>query len=109
MKDKDIKRRTERILKKLKEKYPTAKEYDLDGRGKHFVCEVEPVEDHPEYDKAVEVIIESRPHKHLKMTQDYTILSGDLELHDGEKNVFLKPGDKYIVFPNNVSLSKEMC
>lgn len=66
----------------------------------HFVCEVEPVSDHPEYDKAVEVIIQSKQHKHLKMTQYYTIFSGSLELHVGDEIISLKAGDKYTIFPN---------
>lgn len=94
--------RSKRIINSLLGKYPGKKTYDLDGRGEHFVCEVEPVTDHPEYDKAVEVIISSRPHKHLKMTQYYTILSGILELHLGEKVVKLQTGDKYTIRPNNI-------
>jgi len=106
MKYDTLKQRSDRILKQLKAKYPKAKSYDLDGRCMHFVCEVEPVADHPEYDKAIEVIIESRPHKHLKMTQNYTIVSGNLELHIGEKVIPLKTGDKYTVFPNNIHWAK---
>lgn len=97
-----ITQHSKRIIDSLLEKYPGKKAYDLDGRGEHFVCEVEPVTDHPEYDKAVEVIISSRPHKHLKMTQYYTILSGILELHLGEKVVKLQTGDKYTIRPNNI-------
>jgi mannose-6-phosphate isomerase-like protein (cupin superfamily) len=98
--------RTQRILKQLKEKYPQASSYDLDGRGLHFVCEVEPVTEHPEYDRAVEVIILSKPHKHYKMTQEYTIISGNLELHINEEIINLKPGDKYTITPNNVHWAK---
>jgi hypothetical protein len=49
--------RSDRIIQELKTKYPHAKSFDLDGRGSHFVCEVEPTYDHPEYDRAIEVII----------------------------------------------------
>lgn len=96
------KQRSSRIIKELKTKYPKAKAFDLDGRGKHFVCEVEPTKKHPEYDRAVEVIIDSKPHKHLKMTQYYTIISGALELHVNNKTVKLSSGDKYIIQPKNV-------
>ncbi len=96
------KQRSKRILSMLSKKYPNSKSYDLDGRGKHFVCEVEPVQDHPEYDRAVEVIISSKPHKHLKMTQNYTIISGTLKLHIKDKVITLKSGDKYTVLPNSV-------
>lgn len=106
MKKETLKERSNRILSQLRIKYPKAKSYDLDGRGKHFVCEVEPVDEHPEYDKAVEVIIESRPHKHFKMTQNYTIVSGNLELHVGKEVIYLKTGDKYTVVPNNIHWAK---
>jgi hypothetical protein len=69
MNNETIDERTKRILALLQEKYPTNGSYDLDGRGLHFVCEVEPVSEHPEYDTAIEIIIKSKPHKHLKMTQ----------------------------------------
>lgn len=106
-----LKKRSDRILKQLRLKYPGANAFDLDGRGEHFVCEVEPVNEHPEYDRAVEVIISSKPHKHLKMRQRYTILSGALELHVGEKVVLLRSGDVYTVEPNNVhwAASKDEC
>ena len=41
--------KTNRILGKLKTKYPDAQSFDLDGRGLHFVCEVEPTQAHPEF------------------------------------------------------------
>lgn len=94
--------RSERILNQLKTKHPGKACYDLDGRGMHFVCELEPTKDHPEYDRAVEVMILTKPHKHLKMAQYYTILSGTLELHVGNDVVRLNTGDKHIVQPGNV-------
>ncbi len=106
MEKETLKQRSERILSDLKSKYPNAVSYDLDGRGMHFVCEVEPVTEHPEYDKAVEVIIESKPHKHIKMVQDYTILRGDLELHLNDEVISLKTGDKYTVLPGDVHWAK---
>ncbi len=106
MKKEDAKQRSQRILKQLRKKYPGKEVFDLDGRGLHFVCEVEPTKDHPEYDRAVEVILSSKPHKHLKMTQHYTILSGSLELYlDGEK-VTLNSGDVYTINPGIVHWAK---
>ena len=96
----------ERIIKQLMKKYPGKEAFDLDGRGKHFVCEVEPTKDHPEYDRAVEVIILSKPHKHLKMTQYYTVLTVTLELHLDKEKVILNPGDKYVVHPGTVHWAK---
>jgi mannose-6-phosphate isomerase-like protein (cupin superfamily) len=106
MNNETIEERSKRILALLRNKYPEKESYDLDGRGMHFVCELEPVKDHPEYDRAMEVIISSKPHKHLKMTQDYTVLSGHLELHIGNETILLNPGDKYVVKPNNVHWAK---
>ena len=94
--------RSERILKQLLLKYPGAKAFDLDGKGKHFVCEVEPTKDHPEFDRAIEVIISSQPHKHLKTTQTYTVIKGTLELHIEEEVVALSTGETYIVHPGKV-------
>jgi mannose-6-phosphate isomerase-like protein (cupin superfamily) len=94
--------RSKRIIEKLKTKYPGKSSFDLDGRGLHFVCEVDPTPGHPEYDRAIEVIISSKPHKHFKMTQHYTILSGTLVLHVGKKVVTLRAGDKYTIKPQTV-------
>lgn len=102
MNSETLSERSTRIIDELNARYPRKRAYDLDGRGEHFVCEVEPVEDHPEYDRAVEVIISTKPHKHLKMTQKYTVLSGTLKLHVGEKTVVLNTYDTYIVEPGNV-------
>lgn len=93
--------RTDRILSQLREKYPGKSAYDLDGRGLHFVCEIEPVSEHPAYDRAVEVIISSKPHKHLKMIQYYTILKGTLKLYYKNVVITLSAGDKYIIEPGN--------
>ncbi len=100
------KERSRRILAQLEERYPGTVAYDLDGRSEHFLSEVEPVADHPEYDRAVEVIISSKPHKHLKMIQYYTVISGNLELHVDNKVVTLKPGDKYSIPKNAVHWAK---
>jgi mannose-6-phosphate isomerase-like protein (cupin superfamily) len=74
----------------------------LDGRGLHFVCEVEPVNEHPEYDTAVEVIIKSKPHRHLKMTQRYTVLSGNMLLHVENETIPLSKGDQHVIIPGKV-------
>lgn len=101
-----LQQRSERIINQLSEQYPNKPTYDLDGRGLHFVCEIEPVTEHPEYDKAVEVIIDSKPHKHIKMTQYYTILKGNMELHYKDEIINLKEGEKYTIEPNNIHWAK---
>lgn len=106
MSNETVDNRCKRILKELKEKYPKAKSYDLDGRGLHFVCEVESVDKHPEYDRAIEVMISTRPHKHLKMTQYYTVVSGNPTIYIGDKIIQLHPGDKYVIKPGDVHWAK---
>ena len=86
---KNSQQRTERILSQLKIKYPGKNAFDLDGNGTHFVCEIEPTVEHPKYDRAVEVIISSQPHQHLRTTQHYTVISGTLELHIGKATIIL--------------------
>ncbi|OGH18779.1 MAG: hypothetical protein A2770_04700 [Candidatus Levybacteria bacterium RIFCSPHIGHO2_01_FULL_38_12] len=95
MVESSIKFRAENILSELSQRYPGTTVYDLDGRGMHFLSEVEPVSEHPEYDRAVEVIFDSKPHKHLKMTQNYTILSGTMKLYVDKNVLDLSKGDKY--------------
>jgi mannose-6-phosphate isomerase-like protein (cupin superfamily) len=102
MKQETAQDRSEQILRQLRVKYPGKNAFDLDGRCMHFVCEIEPTHEHPEYDRAVEVILLTSPHKHLKMTQHYTIISGTLELHVGEDIVELHPGDRYTIHPDTV-------
>ena len=111
MKNETTEKRSKRIISQLKAKYPGKDCYDLDGRGMHFVCEVEPVNEHPEYDRAVEVIIQNKPHKHLKMTQQYTILLGKLDLYVNNQKHHLFPGDKFTVSPNSVhwAISQNEC
>jgi mannose-6-phosphate isomerase-like protein (cupin superfamily) len=87
-------------IRKLQERYPGKKVYDLDGSGAHFVCEVEPAGEHPEYDRAVEIIFRSKPHKHLKTAQRYKILSGKLALHVGDSVIDLNEGDEHVIAPN---------
>lgn len=90
---------TERILGELKVKYPGKNAYDLDGRGMHFCCEIDPVTKHPDWDRCIEVLILSKPHKHLKTKQWYTVLKGNLTLHVNDETFHLKVGDKHTINP----------
>lgn len=91
-------RRT-RILQLLREKYPHSSVFDLDGNATHFVCEVEPTAQHPDYDVAVEVIISSKPHRHARTTQFYKILSGVLQLNLNNETFTLNAGDELTIAP----------
>ena len=99
MKQETIQQRSIRIIKKLQSKYPGKDTFDLDGRSNHFVCEIEPTIEHPNYDRAIEVVIASKPHKHLKTAQHYNIISGTLVLYLNKNSITLHPGDKYTVKP----------
>ncbi len=105
------KERAERIISKLCEKYPSKKVFDLDGRAEHFVCEVEPTSKHPEYDVAIEVIISSKPHMHLKTTQFYKIISGNLTVFIDNSTLKLAPGETCIIKPGTVhsAISDDEC
>ncbi len=104
--EESAKQRSDRILNELSVKYPDKKAYDLDGRGEHFVTKIEPASDQSEYDLTVEVIISSKPHKHIRTTQNYKVLSGTLELHDEEKTIILQKGSLYTVVPPNIHWAK---
>jgi len=97
-----VEQRKERIMKELQAEYPGKEVFDLNGNGLHFVCVVEPTEEHPEYDRAVEVMIKSRPHKHHKMKQVYTIIKGHLRLHLSKKIIEMKLGDTQTILPGEV-------
>src|SRR2546422_8697874 len=94
--------RSDRILRLLTSSYPGRRCYDINGHGTHFVCELEPAADHPEYDLALEVIISSNPHKHKRATQRYKVLTGTLELHVDGASILLHEGDAYTVKPQAV-------
>lgn len=98
--------RSEKILAELREAYPGKEAYDLNRDGLHFVCEIEPTHEHPEYDIAVEVIISSEPHKHLKTTQVYKVLKGELTLFIEDQVIPLSTGDTYTIEPGNVHWAK---
>lgn len=102
MAEETIQEKSDRIIKMLHKKYPGKECYDLDGRGLHFVCEVEQVGEHSDYDTAVEVIVRSKPHKYLKMVQRYRILSGDMDLHIDDEVIHLSKGDTYVITPGKV-------
>lgn len=87
--------RGQRILNRLKSEYPGKNCFDVDGRNMHFVCEVEPASEHPEYDKTIEVIILSRAHKYENSSQTYRVISGSLDLNIGEDSLALDEGNQY--------------
>lgn len=98
--------RAQRILKELAKHYPGKNAFAMNNKNLHFACEIEPATDHPEFDRCIEVVIQSEPHFHRKMTQSYTIIRGKLELHIDNKTVILQEGDGYVVKPNQIHWAK---
>lgn len=99
------------IIHKLQQQYPGKAVIDLNGDGKHMVCEIEPTSDHPEYDRAIEVIIASKPHKHNYTKQIYTILTWHLDLYVDQDQIFLSPWDTHTIDPWQVhrASSEDQC
>jgi quercetin dioxygenase-like cupin family protein len=91
MSDETEAERSDRILRLLRTSYPGKRCYDVDGH--------EPADEESGYDKAVEVIITSAPHRHERTTQRYTVLAGTLELHVNDASILLHEGDTYTIEP----------
>jgi quercetin dioxygenase-like cupin family protein len=90
-----------RVFERLKREYPGKKIMALpESEPTEILCEVEPSADHPEYSVAISVIDKSVPHHHIKSTEIYTILEGELSLMIDGKTHHLKEGESIIIPPN---------
>lgn len=67
-----------------------------------IICEVDPSVEHPEYNKAIAAIHKSEPHYHKEAVETYHVLRGELHLFVNEVEHILKPGDVFVVHPNEV-------
>lgn len=67
-----------------------------------IICEIEPSSEHPEYNVAVAAIKQSAPHRHLKASETYKVLDGDLELIVDGKAIKLSKGDTHVIRPPQV-------
>jgi len=89
------------ILQSLSQQYPKKK---IILNSKNFpteiLCEVEPTVDHPSYSVAIAVIDKTHPHKHIKTTETYEVIKGDLTLNIDGKTTVLKSGEKISIKPN---------
>jgi mannose-6-phosphate isomerase-like protein (cupin superfamily) len=99
LEDENVEDRVKHITTILTQQYPGKIIIDLNGNGLHIICEIEPTQDHTEYDRAIEVIIASKPHKHMITTQHYTIISWNLQLHIDDSIITLHPWDQYMINP----------
>jgi len=93
-----------KVTEELQRKYPNKNIIKNDPNNPtEIICEIDPTSDHPDYDKAIAVIDYSIPHYHLKSTEEYIVLSGELLVTvDGKeysiaegKNLIIKPGQHH--------------
>lgn len=91
------------ILQSLSQQYPK-KKIILNSKNNptEILCEVEPTTDHPNYSVAIAVINKTHPHKHIKTTETYEVIKGDLNLNIDGKIIILKSGEKITIKPNQV-------
>jgi len=91
------------VLQNLSQKYPKKK---IILNSKNFpteiLCEIEPTADHPNYSVAIAVIDKTHPHKHLKTTEIYEVIKGELTLNVDGKITVIKSGEKITIKPNQI-------
>jgi len=89
-----------RIMSQLKEKYPGKRV--IDDAGSYFAL-LEEAKDHPEYDRAIQVVIApTPPHKHKHTTHIYRSIDTPFNIVEDKKNIRVLPGESYTVEPNKV-------
>lgn len=96
---------TEKIIKKLKTKYPKkniVQNKDEKGEITEIVCEIEPTADHSDWSKAIVVLNKSMPHKHKITTEEYIVKKGVLKLFINGEPILLKEGESYVVRAGNI-------
>jgi mannose-6-phosphate isomerase-like protein (cupin superfamily) len=88
------------IMSQLQKKYP-GKNIVLNNEEHptEIICETDPASGHPDNSIAVAVIDQSIPHYHIKATETYKVLKGDLTVQKGDESVQLKQGDELTIEP----------
>lgn len=93
---------TTKTVEQLKEQYPGATIIAIPSEEpSEIVCEVEPTSDHPEYSIAISVIDRSAIHYHLKSTETYHIIKGELDVYIDGIPHHLKRGEFITIKPNS--------
>jgi len=89
-----------RIMNELKQKYPGKRV--IDDAGSYFAL-LEEASDHPEYDRATQVVTApTPPHKHEHTTHIYKAIDTPFNVHVDKKVVRVNPGESFTVKPNTV-------
>lgn len=89
------------VLQSLSQQYPK-KKIILNSKNNptEILCEIEPTADHPNYSVAIAVIDKTHPHKHMKTTETYEVIKGQLTLKVDGKIIILNSGEKITINPN---------
>src|SRR3989344_1466189 len=91
------------VIKELKTKYPGKKILlNPEDNPAEIIVEIEPASEHTEKSLALAVVGKSKPHYHLKTTEIYEAIKGELTIFvDGKKSI-LKPGEKMTIKPGSI-------
>ncbi len=88
------------VIEKLTLQYPRKRIVkNNEENPTEILCEIESTEEHAGYSVAIAVIDKSIPHYHTLLTEQYTVIEGELTLHIEEKNIQLKQGETYTITP----------
>jgi mannose-6-phosphate isomerase-like protein (cupin superfamily) len=92
-----------KIIQELQKQFPSKKiikNNELDPT--EIICEIDPTEEHHNYDVAIAVIDKSIKHYHKKSTEIYKIIKGTLRVYIDEKLHLLKENDELIIKPGQI-------
>ncbi len=94
---------TEKIIKKLSQKYPGKKIIKLpEDNPTEIICEIDPTTSHSEKGIAIVIIDKTEPHYHKKSTEIYKITKGKLTVFINNKEYKLKEEDSLTVKPGEI-------
>src|SRR3972149_4401039 len=93
----------DKVIAELKAKYPGKKIIlNPEDNPSEIIVEIEPTSEHPEKSLALAIVGKSKPHYHLKTTEIYEAIKGELTIFvDGKKSI-LRPGEKMTIQPNTI-------
>jgi len=94
---------SKKVIFEIKKLYPGKTIVKIpENNPTEIICEIEPTKNHSNYSVAIAVINKSKSHKHIKSTETYEVIKGELNLFVENKKIILKKGEEYSVIPNKV-------
>ncbi len=91
------------VMAYFQQTYPGQKVVALpDDNPTEIICEVDPASEHPNLNVAIAAIKASTPHYHIKSTETYEVLEGELHLHVGNTEISLHKGQSYVIKPHEI-------